>query len=213
MLLIFVSSFVLALSGAMMPGPLLTYTIKSALKKGWSAGLIIIAGHGLLEIALIIVIFLGFDILLQSELAQIIIGMVGGILLACMGIDMLRSSIKNKVSVNTDSGETRSGSMILTSIALSASNPYFLMWWVIIGLGFMLDANKAYGVPGVAAFYLGHFTADAAWYVLISTIVGKTRRFIKDKPYRVIIAVLGLMLVFFGMKFIYGATTGIIKII
>ena len=51
MVLLYSSAFVLGLSGAMMPGPLLTYTIRKALAKGWKAGFIITAVHALLEIA------------------------------------------------------------------------------------------------------------------------------------------------------------------
>ena len=63
-----------AFSGAVMPGPLLTYTIQQSLVHGTKSGFIIIIGHALLELLVITLIFLGFDILLQSSIAQIGIG-------------------------------------------------------------------------------------------------------------------------------------------
>lgn len=193
-----------------MPGPLLTYTIRKALQKGWKVGFIIIAGHALLELVLVVVIFLGFDAVLQAQWAQIAIGIGGGILLTYMGGNMIYSSLKNKVSVTVESEQGRSGGMFFSGIALSATNPYFLIWWAVIGLGFIMQAYEAFGYLGVGLYYLGHITADTLWYGLISIVVGKTRKFIKEGPYRVIIVLLGGVLVFFGIKFVYEA---ILKII
>lgn len=205
MFVLFISAFVVGLSGAMMPGSLLTYTIRKALSEGPRAGFIIVAGHALLELALVIVIFLGFDMVLQSKEAQVGIGLVGGALLAYMGVDMIRSSAKNKLAVQMDSDRTGSGSMIVYGVVLSATNPYFLLWWAIVGLGFIMQSYQTLGYMGAGIYYLGHIAADFGWYGLISIVVGKTRKFIKEKPYRVIIIVLGAMLIFFGIKFIFGA--------
>lgn len=205
MLVLFISAFVVGLSGAMMPGSLLTYTIRKALSEGPRAGFIIVAGHALLELALVIVIFLGFDMVLQSKAAQVGIGLVGGVLLAYMGVDMIRSSAKNKLAVQMDSDKTGSGSMVVYGVVLSATNPYFLLWWAIVGLGFIMQSYQSMGWMGAGIYYLGHIAADFGWYGLISTVVGKTRKFIKEKPYRVIIIILGGMLIFFGIKFIIGA--------
>lgn len=213
MLITLLSSMGLGLSGAVMPGPLLTYTIRNALSRGWIAGLIIIAGHGLLEIALISVIFLGFDIVLQSAAAQIIINLAGGCLLIYMGIGMVVGSVKNRISITADTENAKSGNMMLTSAALSAANPYFLIWWATIGLGFMLETAVDFGAVGVMVFYLGHFIADLSWYIMIAAIVGKTRRFIKEKPYRLLVAGLGCLLIFFGARFMIGAVAGIIRVL
>lgn len=205
MLVLFISAFVVGLSGAMMPGSLLTYTIRKALSEGPRAGFIIVAGHAILELALVIVIFLGFDIVLQSKAAQVGIGLVGGALLAYMGYDMIRSSAKNKISIRMDSDREGSGSMIVYGAVLSATNPYFLLWWAIVGLGFIMQSYNSLGYMGAGIYYLGHIAADFGWYGLISIVVGKTRKFIKEKPYRIIIIILGAMLIFFGIKFIFGA--------
>lgn len=195
-----------------MPGSLLTYTIRKALSSGPRAGFIIIIGHALLELLLIIVIFLGFNIVLQSKPAQIAIGIIGGLLLAYMGIDMILGSLKNKISVNTGSNKTSSGSMVVSGLVLSATNPYFLLWWAIVGLGFITQSYASYGATGVTVYYFGHITADIIWYGLVSIIVGTTRKFIREKPYRIIITVLGCLLIFFGLKFVYGAVSSLLNI-
>jgi threonine/homoserine/homoserine lactone efflux protein len=210
MFLLFLSAFAVGLSGAMMPGSLLTYTIRKSLSSGPRSGFIIAAGHALLELILVIVIFLGFDRFLQAEPIQIGIGIIGGILLSWMGLDMIISSAKNKVSVQADQEQARSGNMIISAILISAANPYFLLWWAVVGLGFIMQSYESFGLAGVAVYYFGHISADIGWYGLVSAVVGTTRRFISEKLYRIILVILGALLIFFGGKFAFEAVKAIV---
>lgn len=194
----------------MMPGSLLTYTIRKSLSSGPRSGFIIAAGHALLELILVIVIFLGFDRFLQAEPIQIGIGIIGGILLSWMGLDMIISSAKNKVSVQADQEQARSGNMIISAILISAANPYFLLWWAVVGLGFIMQSYESFGLAGVAVYYFGHISADIGWYGLVSAVVGTTRRFISEKLYRIILVILGALLIFFGGKFAFEAVKAIV---
>lgn len=202
---IFLTALGVAFSGAIMPGPVLTYTIRQSLKIGPKAGFLIMTGHAVLEVALILLVLLGFDAILQSNAAQVAIGIVGGLLLLYLGVDMLRGAVKNTVKIQIDSAGSESKSMVLSGFLISASNPYFLLWWAIIGLGFLLTAYKQFGVRGVAVFYFGHILADFIWYGAISTIIGKTRKFISETVYRAVVGVLGAMLVYFGGNFVISA--------
>jgi len=206
---IFLTALGLAFSGAIMPGPVLTYTIRQSLATGPKAGFVIMVGHAILEVLLIFLIFLGFDVILQSGAAQIAIGMVGGLLLIYLGASMLHGSIKNRVRIEVDGAGGRSGGMILSGFVISASNPYFLLWWAVIGLGFLLGAYRSNGFAGVAVFYLGHILADFIWYGLISTLIGRTRRFINEGVYRLVVAGLGILLVYFGGSFVFNAAASL----
>lgn len=202
---IFLASLTIGFSGAIMPGSLLTYTLRKSLSSGPKAGFIIVAGHALLELVLVILIFLGFDTILQSQLAQVLISIIGGALLIYMGIDMIRGSIKNSVAVHLDGNDPKAGNMLLSGIAISATNPYFLLWWAVIGLGYIMNSYIRFGVAGIIIFYIGHISSDFIWYGFVSTLVGTTSKFLKERPYRIIITILGCLLIFFGGKFIYSA--------
>jgi len=206
---LFLTALAVGYSGAMMPGSLLTYVIRQSLKDGPKVGFIVIVGHALLELVLIIGIFMGLDGILKSDAAQIIIGIIGGLLLCYIGVDMIVKSARNQVSVTMDGQAKNSDKLVLSGAVLSAANPYFLLWWAVIGLGFLTEAYRDFAVWGVAVFFAGHLLADFSWYGLISTVVGTTRRFIKQKPYRIIIIILGALLVFFGAKFIVGAISSL----
>jgi threonine/homoserine/homoserine lactone efflux protein len=210
MWMIFASALAVGFSGAMMPGSLLTYTIRQALTEGPHAGFVITLGHALLELALVILIFLGFDMILQSKAAQFAIGLLGGALLIYLGADMIVKAAKNRVSVDAEGKGGKGGNMFVSGIVISAANPYFLLWWAVVGLGFVMQSYNDMGYIGVGVYYIGHIAADFIWYGAISVVIGKTRKFIKDKPYRIIIAILGAVLVFFGARFVYGAIAGLV---
>ena len=209
MAVLFLSALTVGFSGAMMPGSLLTYTIRQSLRSGARAGLLITVGHALLEAGIILLIFLGLGSILKTNAAQITIGLVGGALLIVMGAQMLSGSIRNTVKIETESGgvKSRDLKLIFSGAVISATNPYFLLWWAVIGLGFIMQAYNTLGTTGVLIYYLGHISADFIWYVSISAVLGKTRKFIKQKTYRIAIAALGALLVYFGFTFIAGAVS------
>lgn len=200
---LFLSALAIGFSGAIMPGPLLTYTIRRSLSDGPRAGFIVAAGHAALELVLIALIFLGFDIVLQSDAAKIVISLVGGGLLVFMGVRMILDAARDRVAVTTDTDGAKPHGMFLSGILISAANPYFLLWWAVIGLGYMMRAYDTLGFVGIPVYYFGHIAADFIWYGLVSVVVGTTRRFIGQTPYRIIIGVLGGVLVYFGGTFVY----------
>lgn len=53
---IFIVSFTIALSGAMMPGPLLTAVISESMKHGRKTGPLIILGHAILEVIMVTIL-------------------------------------------------------------------------------------------------------------------------------------------------------------
>ena len=81
MALLFLTALAVGYSGAMMPGSLLTYVIRQSLRDGPKVGFLVMIGHAVLELVLIACIFLGLDMVLKSDAAQIAIGTLGGLLL------------------------------------------------------------------------------------------------------------------------------------
>ncbi len=203
---LFLSALSVGFSGAMMPGSLLTYTIQQSLRTGTRAGVLITVGHAILEAGLVLLIFLGLGSFLQATPAQAVVGLAGGALLAVMGVQMILGALRNTIHIQTADGQEKAGSakLIASGAVISATNPYFLLWWMVVGLGFIMQSFNTLGAAGVAVYYFGHISADFIWYVSISAVIGKTRRFIKEKPYRIIIAALGGLLIYFGANFIIG---------
>lgn len=75
---------------------------------------------------------------------------------------------------------------MVTGAVLSLSTPYWTLWWATIGLGYILYSARL-GPAGVAVFFVGHILGDLVWYSAISLAIGKGRKFLSDRSYRVII--------------------------
>jgi len=205
---IFFSSFIIAMSGALMPGPLLTVTISESTRRGAIAGPLMILGHGILELALVLALLAGLAPLLMREDVFIGIALAGGCILMWMAVSMFKSIPGLHLNLVADE-KKKSRNLILAGILFSLANPYWTIWWASIGLGYILHSVK-FGVLGVAAFYLGHILADLAWYAFISVGVAKGRRFFSDTVYRRLIGGCASFLVIFACYFFY---SGIDKLI
>lgn len=206
MVTIFLQSILIGYSGAVMPGSLLTYTLDQSLKSGMKAGFMVSLGHIFLELLLVILIFLGFGQYLNTILAQILIGLCGGIILVFMGSQMIRDSWSGKVTIAlSTTAPAKNRSIMLGGALISAAKHYFIIWWVVVGLGLIMNAFNTFGFGGVLLFYLGHILADFSWYLLVSWMVSKTRAFLSAKVYRLIIGGLGLCLIGFGIGFFTNA--------
>lgn len=195
---IFGTSFVIALSGALMPGPVLTVTISESSRRGFWAGPLIIVGHAILELALVILLLLGLGPYLRKDIAFGIIGLSGALILIWMALGMFRSIPSLKFNMEPTVEAT--GNLVWAGMLTSLANPYWLIWWATIGLGYIVYAMK-FGAVGVIAFFAGHISADFAWYSIVSLAISKGRSFISEKLYKGIIAVCASVLVVFSAWF------------
>ena len=205
---IFCTSFLLALSGALMPGPLLTVTISESSRRRAHVGPMMIFGHALLELAMVAALLSGLAPILARDDVFILISLTGGAFLLWMGMTMLRSLPQLSLEDQKDAGQG-SKNLVVTGIVLSAANPYWLIWWASIGIGYIMHSMKL-GLIGVAAFFLGHILADLTWYCIISFGVAKGKRFFTDSSYRKLIGGCAVFLLVFSCWFLYG---GIDKVI
>lgn len=198
---IFVSSFVIALSGAMMPGPLLTATISETTQRGFIAGPLMIAGHAILEFALVVALLLGLAPFFLIPAVFITIALSGAVILFWMAYGMFRSL--PSLSISLDGDYAGSGNHpVINGILLSIANPYWIIWWTTIGTGYILYSSR-FGIPGVVFFFTGHILADLAWYSFISAAIAGGRHYMTDRLYRGLIAVCAVLLVIFAGYFTY----------
>ena len=204
---IFGSSFVIALSGALMPGPVLTVTVSESARRGALAGPLMIFGHGILELALVLALLSGLAPLFSREDVFIGVSLLGGIILFWMAVTMFRDLPRLRLKFDDDTEKPRS--LILAGILLSLANPYWLIWWATIGIGYIMYSVK-FGIPGIIAFFLGHILADLAWYSLISFGIAKGRNFFTDSFYRRLIGACASFRVVFSFYFFYSGLERII---
>nr|WP_319373618.1 LysE family transporter [uncultured Methanobacterium sp.] len=195
------ASFWVGLSGAMVPGPMLTVTISDSLKKGSRAGPLVVLGHIIAETALIILLVLGLGWIIGSQWMTMIIGGVGGVMLIYIGYSIARSPVPEEIPGDGEPIEKRGS--VLSGIITSVTNPYFYLWWATVGWAFMLKGIELAGIIGVLSFLVGHWGADLSWYSVVSFFTSKGRHVLPGKRYQIMMMICGVFLVFLGVYFIY----------
>lgn len=200
--LFLVQTVIISLSGVMAPGAMTAATIAQGTRSRW-AGVLISVGHGIVEIPLIFALMLGLHFVFEIDAVKIVIGLAGGGFLLWMGAGMLRQT---KNPQTTPLANFKSG-FVATGIILSATNPYFLLWWATVGLNLALGA-KELGLWALVIFAIVHWLCDLVWLSILSFAAFYTskgagvfsRNFEKS-----ILAFCGIALLVFGLKFMVDA--------
>ena len=191
----------ISLSGVLAPGPMTAVTVGEGTRSP-HVGAWIAVGHGIIEIPLMIGVLYGFGTVLNHPTAQAVIGLVGGLFLLFMGVNMLRRF--RRVQVNP---QTSKRSPIMTGIVLSAGNPYFLIWWATVGATLVMK-SVGFGILGFSAFAVLHWLCDFIWCYVLSALSFRGRGFLGGVFQRAVLVLSGSALLLFGGKFLADAVRG-----
>jgi threonine/homoserine/homoserine lactone efflux protein len=208
LVLLFFSSLLVALSGAMMPGPMLTVVITETPRHGAKAGPLVVLGHGILELALLVLLVVGLGPVLEDPHVQAVLQVVGGLMLVWTAVSMIVAVVRDRVAIEWE-GRDRSGRTraVWMGVVSSLANPYWTLWWATIGLTLLTKAYEL-GVAGLVVFYLGHIAGDLTWYSLISGALAAGKRFITLSVYRAMLVVAAAFLLCLATWFLVsGART------
>ncbi|MEA4926853.1 MAG: LysE family transporter [Syntrophomonadaceae bacterium] len=203
---LFVTAFVVGLSGAMMPGPLLTTAIAESMRRGFRAGPQIVLGHAILELALVLALLGGLaSFLVRSEVTRVI-SYLGGAFLIFMAGTMLLDTLRGRISLDDSIRASESRKIrihpVVAGITVSLANPYWHLWWATVGLSYISMAIQS-GTAGLVSFYSGHIASDLGWYSAVSLAVSSGRKFINQTVYNFILTACGIFLLALGVYFIY----------
>ncbi len=183
-----------SLTGVMMPGPVFA----AAVAKGYedrNAGVWIAMGHGVVEFPLMALLFAGFAYVVDVPQVTLAISMAGGAVLIYLGASTV---LRKREALQT--GAMPQHPLILGMVT-TASNPYFLLWWLTVGLALMLFVYP-YALAGMVLFALVHWSCDLGWNGFVSATVHKTRRFWNESVRRTVSLVLGAFLLALGVWFL-----------
>ena len=191
--------FIISITGALQPGPVTATAITMGTRNRW-AGTLMAVGHGIIEFPLIVVIILGMGKFFQIQKVQVGIGLAGGTFLILMAVQTYLSLEANGVNES----KVLKGKPILAGIILSASNPYFLLWWATVGLALATQATK-WGIWAFVLFALTHWSVDLIWLQVLSWASFKGSTLLGQRGLRVVLMFCSAALFGFGLYFIYRA--------
>jgi threonine/homoserine/homoserine lactone efflux protein len=203
-LALFAWSFGVAIGPVISPGPVSAAVVTEGARRGFPVGPLVSTGHALMELLMVGALAVGMGQVLRIPLLAAGVGILGGLFLLWMGGKMGWEVVRDRPSVprpEDSAGFGADRNLILLGIATTVSNPFWYVWWVSAGGGYVLATREA-GMIGVAAFYLGHVSADYAWNTFLASVVGSGRRWLSDRVYQGLLFVCGLFLIYTGLRFV-----------
>lgn len=207
-----------SLSGVMAPGAITAATVAQGTRRPF-AGALISLGHGIVEFPLILLLVLGLSFIFKLPAIQVTIGLLGGTFLLWMAAGMLRQVTPAKNTQPKNRGAQATGTQatgsatefqtgpVLTGVLLSATNPYFLLWWATVGLNLAIDA-KHLGPIALVLFAVIHWLCDLVWLSILSFVsfhAGKGNSLLSRHFQKWTLSLCGIVLFGFGVYFIYEA--------
>ncbi len=193
----------ISLSGVMAPGPITAATLAAGARNR-HAGAWICAGHVLVELPLILLVAGGLGTFLQPPGIRAGIGLVGGLLLVLMGLQLLAGLRKSE----TGSAGAVERHPLWIGVVLSGANPYFLLWWATVGLTLIGQAMQ-FGIFALGLFALIHWLCDLGWLEFLSFAGFRGSRALGSRSRRIISLLCAVMLLGFGVKFLCDAAMAI----
>jgi len=201
-LLTFIATVVVVTaSGALAPGPLFFTNIAHGIKSGAKGGLAFSVGHTVFELSLVLFLAFTLQTVVNEPLIKLVVGVVGGAALLVFGFLQIREALASKSGVVTK-GETRSRHPLLLGTLFTGLNPYFILWWLTVGMTLIVNALELASFAGVLIMYVSHVWMDYAWLTGTAYLAKRGISLIGGKGYRIIMIIFGGALVFFGLYFL-----------
>lgn len=187
---LFWTGFAIGLSGALLPGPLLAFTLKESLKYGIKTGLLVISGHIFVEIVVVIMIIAGLLKFLSSSIFMGTAGIAGAAVLFFMGVALLKQK-----DIQFDTVSEKTYGPAIGGIVLTVFNPGFPIWWGAVGYNMLREGLRIGGNTGLLSILCGHWLADLGWYTVVAVAVTLGKELIlRRKVYPVIKLVMALFM-------------------
>jgi threonine/homoserine/homoserine lactone efflux protein len=196
----------LSASGVLAPGPLFfANLVYGARHVRWS-GIKVAYGHTVVELPLIIMLATGLFTFDAARKYTGSIGLIGGIAILAFAGLQIASIIKEPGRFDMPHLAGSKGPFIV-GIALSALNPFFLLWWFTAGLKLIAD-SAAFGFgTGVIILFALHIWMDYVWLAGTAYFASKGAILLKSKYYPVLLLGLAVVLMYYGTSFVFEAAS------
>ena len=156
-------------------------------------------GHTIVEFPLIVLLGVGFFSIESVPEIRTVITILGSVGLFGFAILQIRAVTKEKFSIETKSGQ----GPFVAGIFLSALNPFFIIWWLTIGLVLISESIQNFGIIGIVILFLFHIWMDYAWLFTIAAFSSKAKNYLSKRNFKMIVIGLSIVLIYFGIDFLF----------
>lgn len=189
-------------SGALAPGPMFAANVLYGSKHGARSGLSFSVGHTLVEFPLILL--LGLGLLGLATQPQIVssIGVIGGVALIAFGIYQMRGALLGGSFEGGNEKRGLSRSSVAAGVFFTALNPFFIVWWLSVGSQLILESLIFASLAGIALLFAAHIWMDYVWLTFVAYMAKRGTNVVGARGYRGLLAVFGLVMIYFGYVFL-----------
>jgi len=193
-------------SGALAPGPLFFVTISHGARSGAKSGLVFSIAHTLVEFTLVMLLARGLLTVANEPIVKLTVGVAGGVVLLAFGAMQIRDSLTSRFT-ETKSERVATRNLLLIGLAFTGLNPFFIVWWLTVGANLIILSIEFASLAGVVFMYVCHVWMDYAWLTSVAHFAKMGTNVVGFKWYRVIVAVFGAVLIYFGFTFLVSSLT------
>jgi threonine/homoserine/homoserine lactone efflux protein len=194
-------------SGVLSPGPLFFINLIYGSKQGIMGGIKIAFGHTMVEFPLVITLAFGLftfsHVFLNNENLKVI-SIIGGSAIIVFAFAQIISITKGKIDKQKAYARIyyKKGPILL-GVIFSALNPFFLVWWLTVGLKLISDSIHFFGfVMGILFLFSFHIWMDYAWLIITSYMIHMGISVLKRKFYSALLITMSTILALYGVYII-----------
>lgn len=193
---------VLGLSAGLAPGPLLTLVVSETLRHGIRSGIKVALAPTITDAPIVLLTLVVLSKL--SDFHRILggISLVGGAFVLLMAYDTFRAK-----GVEID-GKTTAPRSLAKGILANVLSPHPYLFWLGVGAPIVAKAMTLnLGAP--LAFIVSFYVSLVGSKILVATLVGKSRSFLKGPIYLFTMRALGLALGILALALFYDGLTAL----
>ena len=199
-----VSTIAISVSGVLSPGPLTASAIAMGAKRRAKGGFLIAFGHMLFEFPYVIIIaslYSTIEFLLKNLIVSYALTFAISFFILFFSYMTVKEgvSIIRSESIRIERDEKYMFNPILVGVALTGLNPYFLLWWLSVGLP-LIRASADMGFSFLLLMYVAHIWMDYFWLSLMGLAGEGSVKILKSKGYGLLLVILGAVLILFAIN-------------
>jgi len=198
-----ITTVAISVSGVMSPGPLTASAIMVGARGSGRGGLLIALGHTIFEFPYILVIamlYSSITVLLSSVIVNFALTISVSAFIFFFSYLTIRDGIsvlRLKMEFKGRRG-SRAYNPLLIGILLTGLNPYFLLWWLSVGMP-LVRMSMSMGLQVLLIMYIAHVWMDYFWLALMSLAGEGGVKILRSRGYGALLIVLGIILILFGL--------------
>ena len=186
---------VFGLTAGISPGPLLTLVISETLRHNKTEGVKIAIAPLITDIPIVLLTIFILSKMASFDMVIGIISILGGIFIAYLGYDSIRSK---GIEIEIQNLKLKS---IRKGIIVNLLSPHPYIFWLMVGAPITIRAYQA--SPAAAfAFIIAFYVLLVGSKISIALVVDRSRAFLKNKVFIWTLRILGLVLLILAILLI-----------